>query len=660
MRHLNTVKDSLIKLCFVALFCFQITEGSTQNFSLSPLSNTTFCAGINNQRTFAVTITGISGVPADTVDFFGEDGAMVVNSVKINNNRIDIIVWFQEQYASVPKIRMKRRRDNLVYPQIEEFRNIKTLFGRSPFRPMFDPNIMVPSCSRNVNVTIPRIGFVRTGTTPSDNTQNEFEPVTNYEYILPPGVIPVSGLSPSPGLPNYYRGTNSFTVNMTSDFNDAVIQVRGLNDCPNTAPTNFQSLNLLRERPTINGPAGVTCGDVTAKTFNVVNVPQNANCFTSYKWLIANKGWLFNGSIPTTDVITTNPQIILTSANNAALPPQNVVVEIGTSNGQTFTATRTISFVTPQVQLFLDPPRPINCDEGNMRGQINRLPVGNYDMVWSATNGGLFNGNTLPQTNVANTGIFTKTSSLGHQVSYSMVASCGVFSATLPFAGCVAWDGFYVDYFWGPMARGERLLANIGTGSYTNIEWYGLMNGQYIPIHNTSGNTNLNAELWPCGSSVDVYVRAINDFTGEVTFLYYVGTYEGSCSSGYRMATSKKADIDITPNPANGSVQLSVNNTALNMAQKHTEKAVKTAALSNNFIAPNGKKPTSNLDNDKTLTHIKSIKILSEAGSVVRTQQWDGVNRRVVLSTATLPNGKYFVEVTDGVVKRQVLLLIQH
>lgn len=90
---------------------------------------------------------------------------------------------------------------------------------------------------------------------------------------------------------------------------------------------------LYLDPPTlsITGSSTIRCGETDTKTFTITN-GVSGGCLT-YTWQIANKGWKYNGTIPTSDVVTTTPSIQLQSADNNAAPPQSfsVVVAAGGS-----------------------------------------------------------------------------------------------------------------------------------------------------------------------------------------------------------------------------------------------------------------------------------------------------------------------------------------
>ncbi len=71
-----------------------------------------------------------------------------------------------------------------------------------------------------------------------------FGNVTQYQFELPNGVTPSSGLTPVVGLPNVYLGGNNINVNLASPINSYTLKVRAINECINTLPGNWNEIRL--------------------------------------------------------------------------------------------------------------------------------------------------------------------------------------------------------------------------------------------------------------------------------------------------------------------------------------------------------------------------------------------------------------------------------
>jgi hypothetical protein len=414
-------------------------------------------------------------------------------------------------------------------------------------------SLNTPICASSVNVTFPKITYVRLGgdeATPADL----FGEIASYQYYLPSGVTPVSGLTPALGLPNYYNGNNNVNVSVDNPFLNYTLKVRALNTiCSQALPGNLNDIVIQRPQLSISGVTSMRCGETDTKTFTIQNIPSSPNCITSYTWQIANKGWKYNGSIPTSDVVTSTPSIQLQSADNNAAPPQSFSVVVATSSANV-TLNKTINYLAPTISIpIYSGDFGLNCNVTNVNAVLTNAPISSYNLLWSTVNGFYIDGAASPQSSGTLTTVSLEKvgSSASDLLTVSLQATCGTINSVggYNYEGCLPWDDLSVDYFNSVPMKPDPLLVYCSTqdqlAGLLEFEWYWFNGSDYTFAVNSPG-LSFWSDTWPCGMN-SLYVRA--KWYSGTSELKYVGDYDGYC---VRLLTTpiKKDEIKIFPNPA--------------------------------------------------------------------------------------------------------------
>lgn len=460
------------------------------------------------------------------------------------------------------------------------------------------------------------------------NDANYFKDVDFYQYVLPSGVSPVSGLTPVIGLPNNYTGTNNVTVQVSNPFNNATLQVKGISsDCNNVQSSNFNNINIFRPQLSLSGVSSIRCGETDTKTFTVQNVPSGTNCITSYTWQIANKGWKYNGTIPTSDVVTTTPSIQLQSADNNAAPPQSfsVVVAAGASS---VTLNKTISYLAPSISLPTYAGEfGLDCNVTNANAILTNAPVNSYNLLWSTANGFTINNAASPQSSGTTTTVSVEKAGTESTdlLTVSLQASCGTINSVggFIFEGCYPWDDLTVNYMYTVPMSGEPIIAYCSTEDkldwgFVEFEWF-WFDGNTYTFAGNSPSLSFWSNTWPCGMN-SLYVRA-KGYNGT-TLLKYVGDYDGYCGR-FLTTPTRKEEVRLFPNPTTNFI-------ILDYAPKNNSAIIRVVDMQGKLLIQQVIKN----DDKKTTLFTK-------------------------LDISKLPKGKYIVEIQDGKNKHTKLIVKQ-
>ena len=652
-------KNILILLFSIFLIFYNSVIAQTFSASINPDQSGTFCPGVTNNRTFVITINSVTGnTTADSVTVFGETKLTITNKTISNNTQITCKIWFDDQNLVIPSFRIKHSRVTANEVSPIQFPKVWSLAQRNvfPVTASNQLNIQVPICTQNVNINFTKMRYLVAGSDPN-NSNNYFEDVNAYQYVLPSGVVPVSGLTPVVGLPNYYTGSNAVTVQVTSAFNSATIQVRGISTtCNNVSPSNFNNINLQRQLPTLNGPNSIRCGETDTKTFQVVNLPTTNNCITTYTWQIANKGWKYNGTIPTNNIVTTTPNIQLVSADNLNNPPQSVSVVIANATNQSYTATRNVTFIAPSITINPILSANFDCNALDFTANVINPPLSSFNYIWSSTGApgsSFINFLPAPQTTITNTATISRDPNYTDPISINSAvnASCGIIYSSFysGFNGCFPWSSFTVYGFTDPLNGGGNIVANIqGIPEATEYEWFSFYYNQYHYLTNTYGDyLQVSGYGFPSVDEIGIFVRAKTP-SGN-TELKFVGSFcNSSGCGGYRTAingNNNANQIKVFPNPANTIVTVSLQ-TKILIANStiDDELSMKVAKLSSKKeVISKKNSPLQHLP-----TEITQIKVMNSIGLMQKVVRFGKGNKTVDFSVNDLKDGIYMLEITDG------------
>ncbi|MES2006338.1 MAG: T9SS type A sorting domain-containing protein [Bacteroidota bacterium] len=386
-----------------------------------------------------------------------------------------------------------------------------------------------------------------------------FGAIPDFRYSVPQGWK--VGSHTSTGPTDYVIGTNSETITPDA-FSGGYIAVQAYNTCAaSLAAGIFQSTSISRPQLILkeggNTTINVSCGDATARTFTVDN-GSSATCAT-FTWNIANKGWLYGGSIPSSAVSTgSTPSITLTPSNSTATPVQDVSVTIsdGTSS---LTSTVTVHFIVPTLGVAYVLPYDLDCNKRTINGSVTNAPSGSYSVAWNTTSGDYIDGTTSSTATFTGSPVsVTKNSSTGNNdTKLTMTAGCGTIESNIiSFSSCLNWGSNFSSFFpYTAPASHEPIYCTISFDGGSDVdyadpyEWYvdRLDSGGGLIQIFSINEYWLDTYNWPCNSG-DVYVRAIATTSGGAkgsTALTYVGHYEPICY-GAQMAA---IPINVHPNP---------------------------------------------------------------------------------------------------------------
>jgi hypothetical protein len=517
--------------------------------NISPSTNTEFCPF--TEHTFTITFSQ-GNLPANFNISFLDGASIVTGSIQNNGQNKTFRVNFESQSQKQPTLQVRNSQNAIVSETKYIF--IKNLKGRVP---RINQNLTVPLCQNFViDLSFSKMRYVKAGGN-SNNPSDLFNtPINLYEYIIPTGYSVVGGTvvsTSSPfGTPNAIIGFNDIIV-QTNFANPGTIRIRALGEGCNPNLVNFTSdysdINISRPVLDLKTPNGsksiqIRCGETDVKTFTVQNGVANS-CIT-YTWQIANKGWRYNGVIPTSNIVTTQPTIDLVSSDDNANPPQsfNVSINVG---GVIVNSSITVEYRIPQISLSIPSIQPIECNDQNINANISNAPINSYSLLWNVNSGHTINSQITPLSNIGTSVTVNKITNTSANVSASLVASCGIITANSPspFEGCTNWDDFLVNFFYPPISIGDELRAIVnGPSNFSAYEydWFGYNGSTYEQITNTY-TPSIQMSYYPCSDNLSIFIRAKGH--GITTPLMYVGSYTPDC--GFRLMSA--SSLTVFPNP---------------------------------------------------------------------------------------------------------------
>ena len=627
--------------------------------SVSPDPSTHFCPLPFNFNQISFEFENVS---SNEVEFRNATNLSIANLAQTSTSVLRGDFSFSDQWQQTATVEIWVKQNSSNYWKDTKvanytFPHVRSLLSRNIFNAA--PNsktIIAPICPTTVNIKFDKIKYVRLGGK-VDNNNDLFSEVSSYEYLLPAGVTPLSGLTPAPGLLNTYIGNNDVFVTVTHPFNNVTIQVRATNTfCSQAVKGNFNNIFIQRQLPTLNGPNSIRCGETDTKTFQVVNLPTTNNCITTYTWQIANKGWKYNGTIPTNNIVTTTPNIQLVSADNLNNPPQSVSVVIANATNQSYTATRNVTFIAPSITINPILSANFDCNALDFTANVINPPLSSFNYIWSSTGApgsSFINFLPAPQTTITNTATISRDPNYTDPISINSAvnASCGIIYSSFysGFNGCFPWSSFTVYGFTDPLNGGGNIVANIqGIPEATEYEWFSFYYNQYHYLTNTYGDyLQVSGYGFPSVDEIGIFVRAKTP-SGN-TELKFVGSFcNSSGCGGYRTAingNNNANQIKVFPNPANTIVTVSLQ-TKILIANStiDDELSMKVAKLSSKKeVISKKNSPLQHLP-----TEITQIKVMNSIGLMQKVVRFGKGNKTVDFSVNDLKDGIYMLEITDG------------
>ena len=597
---------------FTAFIFISFIKIYAQTASISPSPNAFFCPGTSNSRTFTISLTGIS---KDSVQFSYDKSkslTLVNGTTSSSGNDYLVTVTFIDQWQIEYKLVLEHRRTKVQIGSFD-FTQVTSLLNRTTNFGPYATTYLADLCPNNISINVETYRYVSPGGNPNVPNNLFGSNMAAYQYLLPFNVTPISGLTPTPGSPNLYFGGTNIVVR-TDNLNNATIKVRPFNSlCPQAFAGQYSDITIQRPVPELVRPGNsksitLRCGDIAARTFTVLNTSTGSGCITNYTWKIANKGWKYFGTIPTTDIVTTTPTITLEPSNINSNPPKSFVVDI-TAGSEVKSSSITINYLAPTAIIAPAFVGSLDCNEQVTNATFSNLPITPHNIIWSTNAPNTINGSTLPQVNVGNSVTVTKLIPAPDfaQTKVTIAATCGnIESNSLTFAGCVPWENFGVSYFYPPSFCNDELRAGVNyfENFAVDYEWYAYYWGQYHLINTPYSSSSIQTILNINADEIYIYVRA-KDLANSYTPLMTVVTYPGSVCGSYRM--SNTSGIKVFPNPSSESIAV-------------------------DYKSINGKDYT--------------IKITSLMGEVKLVKKSNIKNTKVDVSR--LKQGKYILTIIDG------------
>lgn len=259
---------------------------------------------------------------------------------------------------------------------------------------------------------------------------------------------------------------------------------------------------------------------------------------------------------------------------------------------------------------------PQNCSEINVWAYLVNSPI-----TWHTTSNLLVNGNAGPVTTPGSSAVLTNTgSSYGEVYATYTLGGCHYTSDIVPICPCVNWTNANFRILWSNPRKGEPVLAQvdphpdaIGYNWYYDDQLVEQMGGEMFGYYD-----------WDCGMHSIGVVAVFSCGSSTV-----VGDgFEGLCS--FRAASG----ANLYPNPATNSVTIELKNS-------------KTAAIST----------TPGKQND--LSGIQQIRIFDKLGVLRIQKSFTGKVEQSVIDLSALQTDIYFVEISDGKIKKRFPLMVK-
>lgn len=343
----------------------------------------------------------------------------------------------------------------------------------------------------------------------------------------------------------------------------------------------------------------LVCGSTSPQTFTVTNVNGTPGV-TAYNWNLGAtpNGWLYNGSPAPATIQTSVKTLTLTPVCQSA--HSNISVSV-TAGGQNYPAAN-ISTVTTAAPVYSISGDGAICS-GVKTYTLNTLPCG-ASVSWTSSNPGLASvsssGNPVTLTrNGSGNGTVV--------ISGTITGSCGTASISKTIAvGTQATPYLYADWD-NPL---KIIVGADPVDGATSFKWY--VNNVYIKS-TTYYNTSLPYN-GSCNSNVTVSVEVVN-----------------SCG------TSSKTNTNIGMPPC-GDFYLIAPNPA---------RDILTVTADEKPIV-NTKSGMSSLSDSR----ISQVKIFNSNGVVLKSIPFEKAVRQAKVNVSDLESGLYFIEVSNGNIKR--------
>jgi hypothetical protein len=256
---------------------------------------------------------------------------------------------------------------------------------------------------------------------------------------------------------------------------------------------------------------------------------------------------------------------------------------------------------------------------------VTSLPS-NSSLTWTTTEGMLINGNPSPQTFIGNSAIITSINGNYADIKATYNASCNISGATV-FCPCGEWPGNpVITWIWSSPAQGEPLVAFVSPQHPWADRYIWMVDGQVIQ---DGPETQLLAFDYPCTSEKDLIVFA--HFGCGSSAAINAGPYSPLCS-GFKSANN----LTVYPNPASSQFIIKLKD-PISILGKENNKDAKQVSLSQILLA----------------------RLYDKTGILRKGMTFGKRNRQVNFHVSELPPDVYFLEVSDGIQKTRVPIMIK-
>ena len=254
--------------------------------------------------------------------------------------------------------------------------------------------------------------------------------------------------------------------------------------------------------------------------------------------------------------------------------------------------------------------------------KVSANVASNTSLTWTTTGGLLINGLASPQTITGNS--VTITSPVGGDGYVQATFNNCVPSNNLFFCPCPTWPGNpEITWIWSSPAQGEPLVAYVSPADPNVDRYIWMVDGQVIQ---DGPETDLLAYEYPCTWEKDLYVIAVYGCGASAPV--YGGPYSPLCSGSRSVQ-----NVVVYPNPASS---------VLNVKLKES-----------GFLGEKGEKQQGNL------SQILSITLFDKTGRQKKKLPFTKGNRQVEITVSELPSDVYYLEVSDGIQKTRIPVMIK-
>lgn len=401
-----------------------------------------------------------------------------------------------------------------------------------------------------------------------------------------------------------------------------------------TSGTGLQAMvirSIIIEETLVNPELSLTptsvntsCGNSITQTFTLNN-PHNVPGITSYDWnLGSSNGWIYNGS-PAPSTITTTGNSIALSTNCLSASPGNVSVTALKSGVAYKSYTATVNYNATVPPATITGPAGLCHAENYMAGTFPACG-GGVTYTWSkSSNLNLSGSGSTVSVSPASGG------GGAAWIEVTMSSNCGsstyrknVILESIPEIT----GGTYTNPFTGYgtlVAGGANVICGLNTGSVIDFTTVGGNMDTYIDIAGPPAT--------PAWSGAPNMI-SFDGFTYWSQYVVFTVTLTNSCGSN-------TYEFPFYPNPCEPALR----------AEVSPFSVYPNPATSNVYVEP------IEVSKDKKVSDY-SIKLFTDKGALLKTQHNKSTPGRITINTSNLPEGIYYLHITQQgkVYKKQVLI----